>query len=100
VPAIVEIILSEDTLVGNIDGINDGTLVGKAVGNEVGTQVGVPAIGVGNGVGTIVGKLVTVIGCIDGALMVAEETLILRIRLLYVSAMYTLPETSNETPEG
>ena len=75
-PAIVEIILSEDTLVGNIDGINDGTLVGKAVGNDV---------------GTIVGKLVTVIGCIDGALVVDEETLILRTRLLLESAMYTLP---------
>ena len=40
-PAIVEIILSEDTLVGNIDGINDGTLVGKAGGNTVTRLVGI-----------------------------------------------------------
>ena len=69
----VEITLPEDPLVG------------KAVGNDV---------------GTIDGKLVPVVGCIVGVLVVDEETLILRTRLLPYSAMYTLPDESNETPEG
>ena len=61
--------------------------------------VGDPAVAVGIAVGIAVGKLD---GCIVGAFVVDDDDdpLILRMRLLYRSAMYTLLDESSATPVG
>ncbi len=64
---------------------------------DVGILVGDPGVGVGMAVGMAVGMLD---GCIVGAFVVDDDPLILRTRLLYVSATYTLPDASGATPSG
>ncbi len=105
VPAMVVITSFVDTgdALGDNVGSDVGTAVGIAVGVlvvgvlVVGAAVGSPGRGVGTPVGIAVGKLD---GCIVGAFVVDDDALILRTRLLLVSAMYTLPDESSATPVG
>ena len=95
VPAMVVITPFVDTDDALGDGV--GSDVGILVGYNVGVLTGDPAVAVGSAVGIAVGMLD---GCIVGAFVVDDDPLILRTRLLYVSAMYTLPDASGATPNG
>jgi hypothetical protein len=71
-------------------GIADGIDVGVSVGLVVGADVGEIVLGraVGDALGVKLGELVAV------------DIVTLRIRLLSISAMYTLPDESTFTPVG